>query len=152
MEGLTHRGPIGGHRLLSAAFDGSPAKAADIRCDLYQRHGGAGNDTLIGGVGNDRLVFDAGIDAHQLWFGKSGSDLEVQVVGIADTVTVAGWYSGAEHHMDGIETADGTVLLDSMVDRLVQAMAGFAPLAAGTMSIDPDVYPQVETAITASWR
>ena len=137
--------------------------------------GGAGDDTLVGGTGSDlyrfgragghdrivenyskfsddRLVFDAGIDAHQLWFTKSGSDLEVQVVGTADKVTVAGWYSGVEHRMDSIETADGSVLLDSMVDRLVQAMAGFAPPAAGTMSIDPDAFPPVEAAITAAWR
>ena len=54
--------------------------------------------------------------------------------------------------MDSIETADGAVLLESTVDRLVQAMAGFAPPPAGTMSIDPDAYPQIETAITAAWR
>ncbi|CAO3409230.1 calcium-binding protein [Azospirillum largimobile] len=137
--------------------------------------GGAGDDTLAGGLGDDvyrfgrgdgldrivendgdidtdRLVFEAGIDARQLWFTKTGNDLEVQVVGTADKVTIAGWYGGAEHHMDSIETADGSVLLDSMVDRLVQAMAGFAPPAAGTMSIDPDAYPQIETAIAAAWR
>ncbi len=134
---------------------GDDTLAGGLGDDVYRFGRGDGRDRIVendGDIGTDRLVFDAGIDAHQLWFSKSGNDLEVQVVGTADTVTVAGWYSGAEHHMDSIETADGTVLLDSMVDRLVQAMAGFAPPAAGTMSIDPDVYPQVETAITASWR
>ncbi|BAI73768.1 calcium binding hemolysin protein (plasmid) [Azospirillum sp. B510] len=134
---------------------GDDTLAGGLGDDVYRFGRGGGHDRIVendGDVDNDRLVFDAGIDAHQLWFSKSGSDLEVRVVGTDDAVTVAGWYSGAEHHMDSIETADGTVLLDSMVDRLVQAMAGFAPPSAGTMTIDPDAYPQVETAITASWR
>ncbi|WP_372395100.1 calcium-binding protein [Azospirillum sp. HJ39] len=134
---------------------GDDTLAGGLGDDLYRFGRGGGHDRIVENdskISTDRLVFDAGIDAHQLWFSKSGNDLEVQVIGTADMVTVAGWYSGAEHRMDSIETADGTVLLDSMVDRLVQAMAGFAPPPAGTMSIDPDVYPQVETAITASWR
>ncbi|NUA97985.1 calcium-binding protein, partial [Azospirillum melinis] len=134
---------------------GDDTLAGGLGDDVYRFGRGDGRDRIVendGDIDHDRLVFDAGIDAHQLWFTKSGSDLEVQVVGTADKVTIAGWYSGVEHQMDSIETADGAVLLDSMVDRLVQAMAGFAPPAAGTMSIDPDALPQVEAAITAAWR
>ncbi|CAO3358758.1 calcium-binding protein [Azospirillum melinis] len=134
---------------------GDDTLAGGLGDDVYRFRRGDGRDRIVendGDIDHDRLVFEAGIDAHQLWFTKSGSDLEVQVVGTADKVTIAGWYSGVEHQMDSIETADGSVLLDSMVDRLVQAMAGFAPPAAGTMSIDPDALPQVETAITAAWR
>ena len=134
---------------------GDDTLAGGLGDDVYRFGRGDGRDRIVendSDVGNDRLVFESGIDAHQLWFSKSGSDLEVQVVGTADKVTIAGWYSGDEHHMDSIETADGTVLLDSMVDGLVQAMAGFAPPTAGTMSIDPDLYPSVEHAITAAWR
>ncbi|CBS90968.1 calcium-binding protein [Azospirillum lipoferum] len=123
--------------------------------DVYRFGRGDGRDRIVendSDIGTDRLVFEAGIDARQLWFTKTGNDLEVQVVGTADKVTIADWYSGAEHHMDSIETADGAVLLDSMVAGLVQAMAGFAPPEAGTMSIEPDLYPSVDHAITAAWR
>ncbi len=134
---------------------GDDTLAGGMGDDVYRFGRGDGRDRIVendGDIDNDRLVFEDGIDAHQLWFTKTGNDLEVQVVGTADKVTIAGWYSGAEHQMDSIETADGTVLLDSMVGRLVQAMAGFAPPSAGTMSIDPETYPQIETAITAAWR
>ena len=134
---------------------GDDTLAGGLGDDVYRFGRGDGRDSIVendGDIDNDRLVFEAGIDARQLWFTKTGNDLEVQVVGTADKVTIAGWYSGAEHHMDSIETADGAVLLDSMVAGLVQAMAGFAPPEAGTMSIEPDLYPSVDHAITAAWR
>ncbi|UKJ76024.1 calcium-binding protein [Azospirillum brasilense] len=140
--------------------------------DLY---GGAGNDTLAGGPGNDtyrfapgggndrivendadtgtdRLVFDSAVDPHQLWFRKVGTDLELQLVGTADKVTVAGWFSGTTHRLDSIEIADGPVLEASSVDQMVQAMAGFTPPASGTTSISSGAYPQIDAVITALWR
>lgn len=99
---------------------------------------------------NDRLILDAGVDQHQLWFKKVGSSLEVQVVGTSDKVTVTGWYAADANKLDTIETSDGHVLAQSQVDQLVQAMAGFAPPAAGTMTIDQNNYPQVDNAIITS--
>ncbi|KAA0578723.1 calcium-binding protein [Azospirillum sp. Sh1] len=134
---------------------GEDVLAGGAGSDIYRFGRGGGSDRIVendGDIGTDRLILGAGIDPNQLWFSKTGSDLEVKVVGTADKVTIAGWYMGTGHHVDSIETADGTVLLDSMVAGLVQAMAGFAPPAAGTMIIDPDLYPSVEQAITAAWR
>ena len=136
--------------------------------------GGAGNDTLWGGTGNDiyrfgrgggvdsivedsgvadndRLIFDAGINQHQLWFKRVGSSLEIQVVGTSDKVTATGWYAADANKLNSIETSDGHVLAQSKVDQLVQAMAGFAPPPAGTLTIDHNSYPQVDNAIAASW-
>jgi hypothetical protein len=79
--------------------------------------GRGGNDVLIGGEGADTyvfnrggkedvihsrdsgaadmLVFGPGITEDQLWFGKSGNDLLVSVLGNggSDGVRVKGWYS-----------------------------------------------------------
>ncbi|MBP1313738.1 calcium-binding protein [Herbaspirillum sp. 1130] len=75
-------------------------------------------------------------DARQdnLWFSKTGQDLRIKVLGTTDQVTVKDWYAGAagttDNHIERIKTADGKSLLDTDVDKLVQAMASFAPPAA----------------------
>lgn len=119
--------------------------------------GGKGNDLLIGGAGNDTYRFAKGdgqdavydhdatkgnvdtlsfTDARQdnLWFSKAGQDLRIKVLGTNDQVTVKDWYAGAagttDNHIERIKTADGKSLLDTDVEKLVQAMASFAPPAA----------------------
>nr|WP_237022637.1 calcium-binding protein [Herbaspirillum frisingense] len=55
-------------------------------------------------------------------------------MGSTDRVTVKDWYvggvSGSDNRIERIKTADGNTLYDSDVDKLVQAMASFAPPAA----------------------
>jgi Ca2+-binding RTX toxin-like protein len=123
--------------------------------DVYRFGRGGGIDSIVETAGvadHDTLIFDSGVDQHQLWFRRVGGSLEIQVVGTSDKVTVTGWYVADANKLDTIETGDGHVLAQSQVDQLVQAMAGFAPPAAGTMTIDHNNYPQVDNAITASWR
>ncbi|WP_443113122.1 C39 family peptidase [Herbaspirillum seropedicae] len=119
--------------------------------------GGKGNDTLAGQAGNDTYVFGKGdgrdlvvdhdatagnidtikfTDARQtnLWFRQVGKDLQIDVLGTTDQVTVKDWYvggdSGTDNRIERIKTADGKTLYDSDVDKLVQAMASFDPPAA----------------------
>jgi len=119
--------------------------------------GGKGNDTLVGQAGNDTYVFGKGdgrdlvvdqdatagnidtikfSDARQtnLWFRQVGQDLQIDVLGTTDQVTVKDWYrggaSGTDNRIERIKTADGKTMYDSDVDKLVQAMASFAPPAA----------------------
>jgi len=119
--------------------------------------GGRGNDLLIGGAGNDTYVMGQGdgqdviydhdatkanidilkfSDAGQtnLWLSHVGNDLRINVMGTTDQVTVKDWYvggtSGADNHIERIKTADGKTLYDSDVEKLVQAMASFAPPSA----------------------
>ena len=119
--------------------------------------GGLGNDLLIGGAGDDTYLFAKGdgqdvifdhdatkgnidtvqfSDASQtdLRFKHVGNDLQIKVLGTADQVTVKDWYvggtSGADNHIERIKTADGKTLYDTDVERLIQAMASFAPPAA----------------------
>ncbi|MBV8624885.1 MAG: calcium-binding protein, partial [Herbaspirillum sp.] len=119
--------------------------------------GGRGNDLLIGGAGNDTYVMGRGdgqdvvydhdatkanidilkfSDARQtnLWFSHVGNDLRIDVMGTKDQVTVKDWYvggtSGTDNHIERIKTADGKTLYDNDVEKLVQAMASFAPPSA----------------------
>jgi len=116
--------------------------------------GGRGNDTLIGQAGNDTYVFSRGdgrdiivdndktvgnldvlqltdVNQDNLWFSRAGSDLCIDVLGGNDRVTISDWYAGGatgtDNHIERIKTADGNTLYDTDVERLVQAMASFAP-------------------------
>lgn len=129
--------------------------------------GGAGDDTYCFGRGGgadhvvdndatagnaDILRFDPGIALEQLWFQRSGSDLEVSVIGTEDSVTVGDWFAGAEHRVERIVVADGHLLLDSQVDALVQAMAAMAPPPLGQEDLTAAQYQQLEPVLASSWQ
>lgn len=130
--------------------------------------GGSGNDTYLFGRGggadvvvdndatkgnSDQLLLDAGIAFDQLWFRKSGSDLEVSVIGTTDKVTISGWYSGnGTNHVERIEVADGHYLLDTQVEALVQAMAGMSPPAAGQLQLSASAHEQLDPVLAVSWQ
>ena len=137
--------------------------------------GGTGSDSLYGGSGNDTylyrrgdgddyfvdadattgntdvLVFGEQITSDQLWFRRVGSDLEVSIIGTMDRVRVGNWYAGASNHLEQFKTADGKVLLDSQVDALVSAMAGFAPPPAGQTTRPAGYQSTLNPMIAASW-
>ncbi|WP_276321798.1 calcium-binding protein [Herbaspirillum huttiense] len=119
--------------------------------------GGRGDDTLVGQAGSDTYVFSRGdgqdlvadndatkgnLDTLQftdirqtsLWFRHVGNDLQIDVLGGQDQITIKDWYvggaSGSDNHIERIRTAEGYTLYDSDVEKLVQAMASFAPPAA----------------------
>ena len=145
-------------------------------------NGGGGSDTLIGGGGYDtyqfnsafgqttinnaaadgittsrgEIDFGAGLTEQNLWFAQNGNNLQIDVLGTAEQVTVAGWFAGnARAQVDSINaTADGAKL-DTSVAQLVSAMAaysaanpGFNPASATQMPNDSGV----QGAIAASWH
>ncbi|MDB5877404.1 MAG: hypothetical protein JWQ41_818, partial [Variovorax sp.] len=137
--------------------------------------GGLGNDTLYGDEGNDTYVFNKGdgvdtindydytsgnsdilsisdIASDQLWFAKSGNNLIVSAIGTTDSMTVQNWYSGNAYHVEKFQTSDGKTLLDTQVQNLVQAMAGFAPPSAGQMTLPANYQSSLNTAIAANWH
>jgi Ca2+-binding RTX toxin-like protein len=138
--------------------------------------GGAGRDTLVGGTGNDvyRLARGHGIDtvvesdatvgntdtlqlgadiaSAQLWFARSGSNLEVSVIGTGDKAVINGWYGGNRYHVEQFRSGDGKLLLDSQVDGLVNAMAAFAPPAAGQTTLPANHQAGLDAVIASSWK
>ncbi|MFT4174272.1 MAG: calcium-binding protein, partial [Rhodocyclaceae bacterium] len=139
-------------------------------------NGGAGNDTLSGGLGSDTYVFGRGdgsdaiveddtsstavdtlrfswdVAYDQLWLKRSGSNLEVSIVGSFDKVVVNNWYSGARYHVERFEAGDGKVLLDSQVDALVSAMASLAPPPAGETQLSQTYQETLGTVLAANWK
>lgn len=138
--------------------------------------GMGGADILIGGKGNDTYIFGrgygtdtavendtsagntdiaqflSGISADQIWFRRGANDLEVSIIGTADTLVVKDWYLGTAYHIEQFKTADGMTLLDSQVENLVNAMASFTPPAAGETTLPPTYQSSLDPVIAASWQ
>ncbi|HRA62336.1 MAG TPA: carbohydrate-binding domain-containing protein, partial [Burkholderiaceae bacterium] len=138
--------------------------------------GGAGSDLLVGGAGGDTYVlgrgygsdsvyeydwtpgvvdvalFDGDISAEQLWFRRLGSSLEVSVIGSADRLSISGWYSGSQYRIEQFRTAGGQTLLESQVQNLVDAMAGFAPPAMAQTHLPAAYADALNPTIAANWH
>jgi len=139
-------------------------------------NGGAGNDSLNGGLGNDiylfglssgqdvitdtdatagnsdKLLVSAGVTADQLWFKHVGNDLELSIIGTNDKATVKNWYSGSQNQIEQFKTADGKTLVNTDVEKLVQAMAAYTPPAAGSSTLPSTYQPTLVPVIAANWH
>jgi hypothetical protein len=105
----------------------------------------------------DLLRFNGDIASSQLWFRQAGNDLEVSVIGTADKAVVQNWYSGTASHVEQIKAGDGKLLLDTQVQNLVQAMAGFAPPAMGQTNLSQTSLTsaqqmQLTNVMAANWH
>nr|WP_269139441.1 calcium-binding protein [Burkholderia stagnalis] len=138
--------------------------------------GGAGNDILVGGLGNDTYRFGrgsgrdtiredddtlgnsdvirvgGGVSADQLWFRHVGNDLEISILGTGDRATVQDWYLGSRYQVEQIRTDDGRTLVNSDVEKLVQAMAAWAPPATGAVTLSLEQQAALAPTLAANWR
>ncbi|MGH8658773.1 MAG: calcium-binding protein [Gammaproteobacteria bacterium] len=174
---LTGAGALNGtgNTLDNAIHGNSAANALSGGNGADMLEGGAGNDTLMGGSGGDRYLFSRGdgrdliqeqagvagendsvqfgpgLDPDQLWFSRSGDDLSITVLGGPDGITIQKWYSGSEDRVEEFHTTDGSVLYESQVQQLVQAMAAFDPPAAGETELSPQMREQLDPVLAAAW-
>ena len=143
--------------------------------DTLEGMGGA--DTLTGGTGNDTYIlgrgygadtavendatagntdiarFLSGISSEQIWFQHVGNNLEASVIGTADKLVVKDCYLDAAYHVEQFKTTDGAhTLLDSNVQNLVNAMASFAPPAAGQTTLPTSYQDALAGVIAANWQ
>ncbi|MDD2927005.1 putative Ig domain-containing protein, partial [Rhodoferax sp.] len=124
--------------------------------DTYLFAAGDGQDTLTDAGGQDQLVLE-NIDSSQLWFTHTGNDLNINVIGTTDSITLKDWYTGYQYpgspyHMETIKTSDGKTLLDSQVQNLVDAMAAFAPPAAGQTTLSSSYANSLAPVLAANWQ
>ncbi|SHO53758.1 calcium-binding protein, partial [Anaerocolumna xylanovorans] len=111
-------------------------------------YGGTGNDYMDGGTGNDNYsleknygqdtiydydstsgnkdIVDIGENTLNLIFSKDGSSLKVSNANTTDQLTIQSWYSGAAYQTEVFKASDGSQLLNSQVDQLIQSMAVFS--------------------------
>ena len=80
------------------------------------------------------------------------NNLEVSVIGTTDKFTISNWYLGNQYHVEQFKTSGGATLLDSQVQNLVSAMAGFAPPAAGQTSLPANYANTLQPVIAANWH
>ena len=154
----------------TAAIDGSGNALANVLS------GNAGNNTLAGGaggdtysayrgMGQDRIVendstpgvidvlsFGTGVANDQLWFRHTGNDLEVSIIGTSDKATVQNWYQGDPYHIEQIRSGNGKALQHTNVDKLVSAMAAFAPPASGQTSLTALQQTALAPVLAANWQ
>ncbi len=126
--------------------------------DVFRFAIGGGHDVIINGLASNtaasgELQLGTGITADNLWFVQSGSDLEIEVMGTHNTITVADWFDSTAYQLRDI-TAGG-LKLDAHVTQLVQAMATYSAAHPG---FDPTAVAQapndaaLHAAIAASWH
>ncbi|MBL8470599.1 MAG: hypothetical protein KF778_18050 [Rhodocyclaceae bacterium] len=141
--------------------------------------GGYGEDRLVGGGGNDTyrfgrnyghdtiiendatpgnldlLQFLGGIRADQIWLQRptGTNNLDLSIVGTDDHVTIMNWYAGSRYRVESIRTVDGNRNLAAAdVEKLVSAMAAFAPPAAGTVNLPSTLQTALNPVIAANWH
>ncbi len=121
--------------------------------DVYRFGRGDGQDSLLDCGGSaDRIEWGSDIAADQLWFQRSGSSLVVSVIGTTDRITVNSWYSSDAYKIETLQLANGQTLASTQVQALVDAMASFAPPAAGQTTLPPNYQSSLGGVIASSWN
>jgi len=101
--------------------------------------------------------FGPGIGASDLWLKQNGNDLEIDLLGTTNRVTIDGWFGGnGRAQVQSFSTSDG-LKLDSQISQLVQAMAtysannaGFDPTSSSIHTIPNDA--SLQNAVAAAWH
>ena len=120
--------------------------------DLYLFGRGDGQDRLAEHGGSDTLRFGSEISAEQVWFQRMEDDLLVSLIGSTDGITIDDWYGGDAHPVERFEAGPDRVLLETQVQRLVDAMAAFDPPAMGELDLSPQLEQPLLPVITAAWQ
>jgi YD repeat-containing protein len=125
---------------------------------IYQYGTGNGvahivNGAASNGSASNQLQFGSGNSDEQLWFIRSGNNLQIDLMGSQSQVTVNGWFAATGNQLQAI-TAVG-LQIDSQVSQLVQAMATYS---TNNPSFNPTTASQVpndanlQGAIAAAWH
>ncbi|MFT6926275.1 MAG: hypothetical protein ACJAZP_001885 [Psychromonas sp.] len=92
-----------------------------------------------------------GIAKDDIWLTRSGEDLVIDLSGSDDQITVDSWFVDEAHQVDEIHVGNA-FLLNSKVDGLISAMAGFDNPAAGNMDISSQIKEEIAPTIVAAWQ
>ena len=119
--------------------------------DIYVWGRAQGADIVTDAGGTDRLDILAGATEDQIWLRQVGNNLELSVIGTTDRLTINGWYANPSNRIERFRLADGQALMASQVQQLVNAMASFAPPAAGQTTLPPNYAAALNPVIAPSW-
>lgn len=140
--------------------------------------GRGGNDNLSGNAGSDTYLFGRGdgqdtvndlwsavpgernvvkfleqVAYDQLWFSRTGADLEISIIGTTEKLRVVGWATTpGQYPIQEFRTANGYILSAERVQALLIAMSGMAPPPLGTLDLPASYRASLGAAITSGWR
>ena len=151
---ITLKGVNGNDTLIGSS--GNDTLTGNGGTDTYQFGSGFGQDTVVnngGGTAKGLIDFTV-LGSDDLWFKHVGNDLEIDVIGSSNKVTVQGWYSSASNQVQSFHGDDG-LNLDTQLASLVSAMAtyssnnpGFDPVSAMAMPTDTTL----QSALASAWH
>ena len=126
--------------------------------DTYEFAGRAfGRDRVVDTGGRDTIEFSDGVTWDQLWFSRSGDDLEIALLGTHSGVTVEDWWNGplvsdeaASRQVEMLVAGDHSVS-SGAVTQLVEAMAGMSPPPSGQAELTM-LQRQQMVAPLAAWQ
>jgi Ca2+-binding RTX toxin-like protein len=133
---------------------GDDALSGGAGDDSYRFARGSGLDRIrnLDAAGDDEILFEDGGGMAALWFARDGSDLVIARSGSADSVTVVDWYGPRADRVDRIRLAAGETLDAAGVERLVAAMARFAPRPSAGEVFAPTLAEHLASDLVAAWR
>jgi hypothetical protein len=123
---------------------------------MYRFGPGKGQDTVSDNdatAGNTDLV-DVSSDRLGLVFSYAGTNLLLQLHGTSDSLAVQSWQNGTANQTEVFRAQDGSTLLNTQVNQLIQAMATFSA-SHGGISWDQaiqDLPNEVQTVLAAHWQ
>lgn len=124
--------------------------------DTYLMKRGQGSDVIVDydtTVGNmDVISMASDIQANQIWFQHVSNDLQISLVGTNDVYTIKNWYSGDANQIEQIKTADGKVLSNANVEKLVQAMSSLSIPPVGATTLSTSYQTILNPVIAANWK
>ena len=119
-----------------------------------ERSGATGSWTPGAG---DTIEFSDGVTWDQLWFSRSGDDLEIALLGTHSGVTVEDWWNGplvsdeaGSRQVEMLVAGDHSVS-SGAVTQLVEAMAGMSPPPSGQAELTM-LQRQQMAAPLAAWQ
>lgn len=101
----------------------------------------------------DTVAFGSGLSPLDLMFSQSGDDLLVSNIGTTDTIIIQDWYLGSEYQTEIFRDSEGNTLMNTQVEQLIQAMAGFSAETGLNWSDAAQQRPEdIETILATSWQ
>jgi len=98
------------------------------------------------------LIFTKDISPEQLWFQHKEQDLNISVIGSKQKVTLHNWYADLPERPREIITGSNRWLMERNVERLVEAMAAFAPPTSATFNLSETEQQRLQPVLAANWR
>ena len=123
--------------------------------DSYSLNRTSGFDTIVDSDStagnNDKLTFASDVASNQLWFKHVGSDLQIDIIGTANSALIKGWYTSSSNHIETFKSGDSKTLTDAHVQSLVNAMASMTEPPSGQTSLTPAQQTTLAPVFAANW-